>query len=137
MSILGKADLRASGESRAPADQTAGTVVGAGARFVGEMTGEEDILVLGRLEGSIRIGGRATVGAGGEVEGDIQARAVLVQGSVSGQIVGSERAELGSTAVVEGSVEAPKIIIAEGARLEGSVAMAPRGQKNASRTSEG
>jgi cytoskeletal protein CcmA (bactofilin family) len=103
---------------------------------VGEISGEEDVVILGRLEGTVRVGGRATVGPGGEVEGDLHARAVLVQGRVHGQIFGGERAELAATAVVEGSVEAPKIIIAEGARLEGSVAMAPRGERGASRTSE-
>ncbi|MGH9363726.1 MAG: bactofilin family protein [Thermoanaerobaculia bacterium] len=100
--------------------------MGPAARFVGEISGEEDVVILGRLEGAVRVGGRATVGAGGDVEGDVHALAVLVQGRVHGQIFASERAELSSTAVVEGSVESPKIIIAEGARLEGSVAMAPR-----------
>ncbi len=110
--------------------------MGPGARFVGEITGEEDVVVLGRLEGTVRVGGRATVGPSGEVEGDIHSRAVLIQGRVHGQIVGSERAELAATAVVEGSVEAPKIVIAEGARLEGSVAMGPHGEPGTSRTSE-
>jgi cytoskeletal protein CcmA (bactofilin family) len=111
--------------------------VGPGARFVGEISGEEDVVVLGHLEGTIRVGGRATVGPGGDVEGDVHARTVIVQGRVHGKIFGGERAELTATAVVEGSVEAPKIIIAEGARLEGSVAMAPRGEASAPRTSEG
>ena len=110
--------------------------MGPGARFVGEISAEQDVVVLGRLEGSLRAGGCATVGPGGEVEGDVHARAVLVRGRVRGQIVGSDRAELAGTAVVEGSVEAPKIIIAEGARLEGSVAMGPHGEPGVTGTSE-
>jgi cytoskeletal protein CcmA (bactofilin family) len=103
---------------------------------VGEISGEQDIVVLGRLEGAVRVGGRATVGPGGEVEGDVQARAVLVQGRVHGQILGGERAELTATAVVEGSVEAPKVIIAEGARLDGRVAMGSREEPGAAGRSE-
>ncbi len=42
---------------------------------------------------------------------------------MDGQIVAQERAELLASAEVKGSVQAPKVVIAEGARLEGSVAM--------------
>lgn len=137
--MLGKSESRSPGDSRAGGAEAppAATVVGRGARFVGEISGEDDVVVMGRLEGAVRVAGRATVGPGGEVEGDLHARCVLVQGLVRGQIFGGERAELAATAVVEGSVEAPKIVIAEGARLEGSVAMAPRGDGGATRTSEG
>lgn len=115
----------------------AATVVGPRARFVGELSGEDDVLVAGRIEGTVRVAERVTVGPGGDVEGDIHARAILVQGRVHGQIFAGERAELSATAVVEGGVEAPKIVIAEGARLEGNVAMAPRDDPGASRKSEG
>jgi cytoskeletal protein CcmA (bactofilin family) len=59
----------------------------------------------------------------GEVEGDIEALSVYVAGRVHGQIRAGERAELAATAVVEGGVESPKIVIAEGAQLTGSVGM--------------
>ena len=66
-----------------------------------------------------------TVGSDGEVEGEIHARQVVVGGRVRGDVRASERAELTSSGAIEGSVQAPKVVIAEGARLEGSVAMAP------------
>jgi cytoskeletal protein CcmA (bactofilin family) len=124
--IIGKPDARAAapGETRGAAG--AATVLGARSRVVGELAGDEDVVVLGRFEGTLRVGERVTVGPGGDVEGDIHARAVLVQGRVKGQIQASERAELGATAVVEGGVESPKVVIAEGALLTGSVAMSPR-----------
>ena len=71
-----------------------------------------------------------TVGSDGEVEGEIHARQVVVGGRVRGDVRASERAELTSSGAIEGSVQAPKVVIAEGARLEGSVAMAP-GEKPA------
>lgn len=110
--------------------------MGPGSQFVGELTGEEDVLVQGRFEGTMRVSERLTVGPGGRVEGEIHARAVLVLGHVRGQIFAGERAELSATAVVEGNVEAPKIVIAEGARLEGSVAMGSPDEGGAARPSE-
>jgi cytoskeletal protein CcmA (bactofilin family) len=50
---------------------------------------------------------------------------------VRGQIIATERAELAATAVVHGSVQAPKIIIAEGAHLQGNVAMSASAEVSA------
>ena len=125
--------VAAPSEAGRPPAKSASTVVGPGARFVGDLSGDEDVTIAGRFEGKIRVAEDVKVVAGGEVEGEIEARSVFVGGAVKGQIVASERAELASTAVVEGSVQAPKIIIAEGAQLEGSVAMTaggtPKSQK--------
>lgn len=80
-------------------------------------------MVNGRFEGKIRAEKCVTVGAGGELDGDIAARSVVVGGRVRGQILAVEKAELLESAIVEGSVQAPKIVIAEGAQIEGNVAM--------------
>ncbi len=77
----------------------------------------------GRLEGTIRVDRRVSVGPEGAVRGEIHARHVIVGGHVQGDVHASEKAELTSSAVVEGGVYAPKVVIAEGARLEGRVAM--------------
>jgi len=101
----------------------AATVLGARAKLVGELSGDDDIVVEGRIEGKIRTDRRVTIAASGDVEGDVLARSVLVAGTVRGQILASERAELAASAVVQGTVQAPKVVIAEGAQLQGSVSM--------------
>jgi cytoskeletal protein CcmA (bactofilin family) len=77
-----------------------------------------------------------TIGSGGDLEGDVAAKNIVVGGKVRGQIVAAERAELTATAVVHGSVQAPKIIIAEGAHLMGSVAMTAGAEAPAPRRTE-
>jgi cytoskeletal protein CcmA (bactofilin family) len=67
-----------------------------------------------------------TIGGTGDVVGDVMARTVVVAGKVEGQIRALERAELLPSAAVNGSVQAPKVVIAEGAQLQGSVAMSPK-----------
>ena len=52
----------------------AGTLVGPSARFVGEITGDEDVAVQGRVEGNIDVTRRVTVAPSGEVEGDVHGR---------------------------------------------------------------
>jgi cytoskeletal protein CcmA (bactofilin family) len=100
-----------------------GTVVGARAKFVGEISGDEDIVIQGRCDGNIRVNRKVTVAASGELQGDVRARWVVVAGRVHGQIEADEKAELLASASVQGNVNAPKVIIAEGAQLQGNVAM--------------
>jgi cytoskeletal protein CcmA (bactofilin family) len=115
-----RASTPATGEPVSPPT----TVLGAGARFVGDLSGDEDIVVNGHFEGRIRVDrSTVTVATGGQLDGDIAARSVVVGGKVRGQITANEKAELLESAIVEGSVQAPKVVIAEGAQLEGNVAM--------------
>jgi cytoskeletal protein CcmA (bactofilin family) len=137
--ILGKPESKSPVETP-PSARTPGvgsTHLGPGSRFVGDLSGEEDVAVDGRFEGTISVAGKVGVGAGGEVRGDVQARQVVVSGRVQGQVIATERAELTSSAVVEGSVQAPKIVIAEGARLEGNVATSPANPQASGKGSEG
>jgi cytoskeletal protein CcmA (bactofilin family) len=106
----------------APAAQPA-TSIGPRTRFVGEISGEEDVIVHGRFEGNIRVARTVSVAASGEVKGDVAGRSVIVGGRVHGQIHAEERAELLASASVQGNVSAPKVVIAEGAQLQGNVAM--------------
>jgi cytoskeletal protein CcmA (bactofilin family) len=99
------------------------TIIGVGARFVGNLSAEEEVVIAGRLEGKVEASRRVEVAAQGEVDGDIEALSVYIAGRLQGQIRAGERAELAATAVVEGGIESPKIVIAEGAQLTGSVGM--------------
>jgi cytoskeletal protein CcmA (bactofilin family) len=109
----------------APASAPAGatTVLGARLKIVGDVSGDEDLVVNGKLEGKIRVDRKVVVNAGAEVEGDVQAKSVTIGGRVHGQVMASERAELLSTGRVQGNVHAPRIVMAEGAQIQGRVVM--------------
>ena len=92
-------------------------------RIVGDVTGDEDVVVNGRVEGKIRVDRKVVVSAGAEVEGDIQAKSVVVGGRVHGQVMASERTELLPSGRVQGNVHAPRIVMAEGAQIQGRVVM--------------
>lgn len=102
---------------------TAATVIGPKARLVGDVSGDEDILINGRVEGKIRVDRKVVVAIGAEVEGDVQAKSVIIGGRVHGQVTASERAELLPSGRVQGNVHAPRIVMAEGAQIQGRVVM--------------
>jgi len=128
LAIFGKTDGATSApaaEAAAPSTAAAATIVGARARFVGDISGDEDVTIHGRVEGNVDVPRRVVVAQGGEMKGDIHARTVVVGGKVQGQVRADERAELLASGSVQGNVTAPKVVIAEGAQLQGNVAMAP------------
>jgi cytoskeletal protein CcmA (bactofilin family) len=93
----------------------------------GEITGNEDLVIAGRVEGSIRLENRVlTLAAGSQVIGDVAAGSVLVSGKVDGSIAASTRLEIRNTAVVEGELTAPVLVIAEGAHVCAEIEMPAR-----------
>ena len=102
---------------------TAPTVIGARVKLVGDLSGDEDILINGRVEGKIRVDRKVVVSPGAEIEGDVQAKSVVIGGRVNGQVLASDRAELLPSGRVQGNVHAPRIVMAEGAQIQGRVVM--------------
>jgi cytoskeletal protein CcmA (bactofilin family) len=96
----------------------------------GDISGSEDLVIAGRVEGSITLEGRTlTLAAGSQVVGTICAASVVVSGKVEGSIEAGERLEVRDTAVVEGDLSAPRLLVADGADLRATVDMPQRGSR--------
>ena len=62
-----------------------------------------------------------TVGPTGRVEAQLSGKSVVVLGKVNGRIHASELVRIGETGSVEGAISAPRLVVADGARLQGCV----------------
>jgi cytoskeletal protein CcmA (bactofilin family) len=94
----------------------------------GDLSGNEDLVIEGKVEGKIDLpNNRLTIGAGGQVQAQVHAKNVVVVGRVAGNVSASERLEIQASGIVEGDVEAPRLVVAEGAVLNGSVKMSAKG----------
>jgi cytoskeletal protein CcmA (bactofilin family) len=91
----------------------------------GELSAEEDLLIMGRVEGFIDHSQTVTIHAKGTVAAEVKAREVLVEGSVKGNVYGTQRVEIAETGQVTGNVYAPKVGVLEGANFKGSIDMDP------------
>ena len=112
--------------SRRPTAPSGGkqtTVVAAGSRVQGEISGATDVLIDGQVEGQLVLGSSVVVGEAGEVNGQIQAKRVKVGGTVKGDIRASERIEVQASGRIEGDVIAPRVAIHAGAFFKGKVEM--------------
>lgn len=98
--------------------------VGGGTVLTGETTFEAMLRVDGHLKGSVTSeDGTLIVGANGRVDADIIVAEAIVNGSVEGDISAGVKLTLGRTATVVGNIQAPRLIIEDGAILEGSCNM--------------
>ncbi len=111
--------------------------VGGGTVLTGETTFEAMLRVDGHLKGSVTSeDGTLIVGANGRVDADILVSEAIVNGSVEGDISAGEKLTLGRTATVVGNIQAPRLIIEDGAILEGSCSMLESKDALQSRTEE-
>jgi cytoskeletal protein CcmA (bactofilin family) len=105
------------------ADNTASTVVGPSILINGNLQGDEDLTVLGRVEGSISLTRTLHVEESGIVKADIQVRNAVVSGIVVGNITASDSVEITDAGRMVGDIRAPRVIIVDGARFRGAVDM--------------
>jgi cytoskeletal protein CcmA (bactofilin family) len=100
----------------------AAAVIGKSLIVTGELTGKEDLLVDGRVEGDIELPeNRLTVGVGGHVEGSIKAREIVVYGVIHGNMEAGERVEIKKNAKVIGDLRASRPVIEDEAYFKGNV----------------
>lgn len=98
--------------------------VGAGTVLTGETKFNSMLRVDGHLTGRVTSeDGTLIVGSTGQVDANIEVASAIVNGMINGDIVASEKLELGRTARVVGNINAPRLILSDGAILEGSCSM--------------
>jgi cytoskeletal protein CcmA (bactofilin family) len=98
--------------------------IGKSISIKGDLSGNEDLVIEGKVEGKVELpNNQLTVGANGIVKAEVSAKAVVVIGRVAGNVKGSERIEIQATGIVEGDVAAPRLMVAEGAVVNGSIQM--------------
>jgi cytoskeletal protein CcmA (bactofilin family) len=90
--------------------------------IVGEVRAIGDLTIEGRIDGPVLCeSGAVTITAAAVVTGDIVARDITVLGRASGQLIATEVVDVRVGASVDGAVIAPKLILHDGARLQGLV----------------
>jgi cytoskeletal protein CcmA (bactofilin family) len=100
------------------------SVIGKTVFVKGEVEAAEDMLVEGRVEGSMKhTANQLIIGVSGVVNADIHAKNLVIEGTVDGNIVGSESVVIKESAEVHGNVYTARISIADGAQFSGSVDM--------------
>lgn len=114
----------ASTQSRVEKNDSANAmaVIGKSIRVKGEVTGSEDLVIEGCVEGTIELKQNAVVvGKGGRVTANITGKVIQVYGEVTGDLSGTEQIVIHESGSVRGNVTAPRVSLKDGARLKGAI----------------
>ena len=105
-------------------DRTERTVVGSSIRIKGELSGSEELLIMGQVQGAVHLKQNSvTVGQKAKIKADIFAKSIHVEGDVQGNLYGEERDHSPSNSHCSGQSGGSACQFANGARFKGEIDM--------------
>jgi cytoskeletal protein CcmA (bactofilin family) len=99
------------------------TIVGEHTVIKGNLKGDEDLQVRGKVEGSIQLTKTLIVERSGIVVANISVQDAIVSGIVVGNITAANSVQITDEGRMVGDITAPRVIIVDGASYRGNVDM--------------
>jgi len=102
----------------------AAATIGPSIQISGDVTGNEDVRIEGRVEGTISLADNVlTIGKEGQINATVTARAIFVEGKVEGDLKSDEQVVVQSSGSVRGNIVAPRVTLEDGCKFKGSIDM--------------
>lgn len=99
------------------------SIIGKDVTIKGRLTGDEDLILAGRLDGHVSLGRHLVVEETGAVLDGVEAEDLTLRGRVQGAVQVTRSVVIEAGAVLVGDITTPRLAIAEGARVQGQVTM--------------
>jgi len=99
------------------------SIIGLGMTVHGDIETAGVVEVEGIVNGHVTAGQQVLVAKGGQIDGDVDTGEAVVGGSVHGSVRATVRVEIQAGAVVQGDVTTQRILVVEGAVLNGAIRM--------------
>ncbi|HEX4960970.1 MAG TPA: polymer-forming cytoskeletal protein [Thermoanaerobaculia bacterium] len=110
--------------SHEPPRRTDRATIGPSIFIKGDLSGEEDLVIEGRVEGKVDLKqNNVTVGKNGKVHADVFGKVVTIEGEVTGNVYAREQAILRQSGAIQGNIQAPRVVLEDGSRFKGSIDM--------------
>ena len=110
--------------ARKEASQGHSASIGPSITINGDVTGEENLVVEGVIEGTVNLkDNNLVVSENGKVTANVNARIIRVDGEVKGELRGTEQVSISPTGKVSGDIRAPRVVLEDGCQFKGSVDM--------------
>ena len=105
-------------------------ILGPSISIKGSLSGEEDLLIEGHVEGEISFKKHTvTVGKRGRVDADLYCKSIYVEGEVHGNLYGDDLVVVRKSAHVQGNAVAPRVSLEDGSQFHGAIDMQPKQTK--------
>ena len=107
-----------------PSTRQSAAAIGPSIIIRGDITGEEDLMIQGRVEGTLQLPQNdLSVGPEGKVKAELTALNIEVEGEVIGDLHGTEKVVVKRSAKVEGNISAPRVVLEDGCQFKGAIDM--------------
>jgi cytoskeletal protein CcmA (bactofilin family) len=111
--------------------------IGNGTYLEGSIESKGSMRIDGKVKGAVKAGDTLTVGAKGEISGEVRARTAIIGGKIEGDIFVEEKLVLEANSMLVGNLKANKLVIDDGALFQGKSDMgASKATKQTSFVSE-
>jgi cytoskeletal protein CcmA (bactofilin family) len=105
-------------------DESNATVIGKSIAIVGDITGQENIIINGSVEGDISFRENdILVGESGRINANVEANNISVEGDVKGELRATGQVVLKPSGRVNGDIKAPRVVLDDGCQFRGSIDM--------------
>lgn len=99
-------------------------LIGKAIRIKGELHGEEDLVIEGKVEGTIALKkNHLILERSAVITAHVEVENITIKGQMNGNTVASSKVEITSEAKVIGDIKAPRVVMSEGAKFKGAVEM--------------
>ena len=114
-------------------EKKAASILGPTLKFKGELTANEDLVIQGQVEGSIKHSSNLTIGEEGKLKASVEADHIAIEGEVKGDVSGATSVVVKESANVDGNIFSPTVTLREGATFNGRIDMSgkPKAQERA------
>jgi len=112
--------------ARSAASSGRPATIGPSISIKGDITGDEDLLIEGQVEGGVELRRHnVTVASSGRVKANICGKRICVDGQVVGDLLGEE-VVIRKSGRVQGNAKAPRVTLENGCQFRGSIDMKPK-----------
>lgn len=96
--------------------------IGTALTVEGKIISTQDLTIDGVVEGTIELGNHGLmIGSAAKIKADLVAETITISGTVKGNVTATSVVDLRATGSVEGDITTPRLVMAEGAIINGHV----------------
>ena len=99
------------------------TSIGRSTVIKGKLEGDENLVVEGRIEGSISLSKILTIETSGVIHAEINVQEAIIRGVLVGNVQAAELVHITEEGRVVGDIKAPRVILVDGASFRGNIDM--------------
>jgi cytoskeletal protein CcmA (bactofilin family) len=97
-------------------------VIGPTIKIKGDLGGEEDLVIEGRVEGKIELPHHSvTIGKNGRIKADICGKTITIEGSVEGNLYCEKQLVVLQSGKIRGNVVSPRVALEDGSNFKGTI----------------